>query len=216
MTTADRTREHRYGLVSPCRNCPFRTDVEPYLRHDRAVEIVLGLRQGGEFACHKTTVRCDDDGDDTLVDDPGTSRVCAGALGIMLREGQLNQMARISARLGLFDPARIDAAALPVYDSFDEWIAAHDAEPVPTLTDPATGETRELEHCGVVDDDCEDPAGYAVGGSPMDNPEPPTCDPWECCEGCGQTACESCRSPQWDADGRFCTYCYNPDADDEE
>ena len=33
-----------YKLKSPCSNCPFRTDIRPYLRPDRAEEILSHLR----------------------------------------------------------------------------------------------------------------------------------------------------------------------------
>jgi hypothetical protein len=211
-------RDHRYGLTRPCRKCPFRTDVEPYLRAERAREIALSIQTGGEFPCHTTTVLVEDEqGEQQLADDPARSRVCAGALGVQVRSGELNQMTRIAERLGVFDPERLDTSA--VYPSFLAFTRANrDADPqhtAPTVTDPRTGEELPFEHCGVVDDDCEDPAGFLIGGAATDNSDEPTCNPLtDTCEGCGNLACGGCRSPQWDdADGKFCTVCYNPDAD---
>lgn len=43
-----------YGMTTPCDNCPFRTNVRPYLTKGRVREIERGL-VGGEFYCHKTT-----------------------------------------------------------------------------------------------------------------------------------------------------------------
>ncbi len=48
----------RYTLRQPCNNCPFRTNVQPYLRPERAQEIARALRDGGEFPCHKTSTGC--------------------------------------------------------------------------------------------------------------------------------------------------------------
>lgn len=40
-----------YGLISPCKNCPFRTDIKPFITAARAKDI---LSSQGEFHCHKT------------------------------------------------------------------------------------------------------------------------------------------------------------------
>lgn len=206
--------DKRYTLRQPCNNCPFRPDVKPYLRPDRAQEIARSLREGGEFACHKTTVPVDTDDDGTdLADIPGVSRFCAGALATMEREGASNQMTRIAERLGLYNPDTLNADALPVYASLTDWVRSY--QDIPTVTDE-DGNVLEYEHCGVVDDDCEDPAGYGGGyGGAYGNDDEPTCDPlMDCCEGCGHTACVACRSEQWDeVGGQFCTICYVPDND---
>lgn len=131
MTAPDQTpagQDGRYSLRLPCRRCPFRTDVRPYLRPSRAEHIAEGIDRGGDFACHKTTVKAqDDEGNQTLVDDPAVTKVCAGSLAIMIREDRLNQMARIAYRLEMFDPDGIDAFGVPVYDSFEDWVKAHHA-----------------------------------------------------------------------------------------
>lgn len=205
--------EHRYGLRQPCRNCPFRKDVEPYIRHGRAQEIAAGIRQGGEFACHTTTVNAtDDEGNDVRVDG-ARSRVCAGSLAVMVNEGSLNQMARIAERVGAFDPSKLNTST--AYGSMFEFVRAHRVQDDrPMATHPETGERLPMQHCEVVDDDCEDPAGYGSSGGAYENPEEPTCDPFtDECEGCGKTACESCRSPEWGPDGRWCSICWNPDED---
>lgn len=95
-----------YSMTTPCDNCPFRSDVDPYLRHDRVREIERGLERG-EFPCHKTT-KYNDEGE-TVESKNGIH--CAGALILMMKEDRSSQMMRIAYRLGMFDP---------VYDSFDE------------------------------------------------------------------------------------------------
>lgn len=218
MTTADRDLARRYSLRTPCRKCPFRTDVEPYLRTGRAEEIAHALHQGGEFPCHETTVPAETaDGGSTLVEGP-RSRFCAGAMATMEREGNPNQMLRIAERLGLYDQEKARKARQLVYRSLSDWVMAHVRRDggIPTVTDPDTGDLLEFEHCGVVDDGCEDPAGYAVGGSAMENTDEPTCNPLtDGCEGCGKLACPACRSKEWSVEtGQFCTFCFNPDAED--
>ncbi len=133
----------RYSLRVPCKRCPFRTDVPPYLR--RAESIAEGIDRGGDFACHRTTVKAEDDeGSSILVDDPAVSKVCAGSLAIMIREDSLNQMARIAFRLGMFDPDGIDAFGVPVYDSFADWVKAHhDAEAEGCVLDGDPGDITD-------------------------------------------------------------------------
>lgn len=103
-----------YSLRTPCSNCPFRKDVDPYLRPGRVREIERGLERG-EFPCHKTTVS-DGDGGMRATED---SVHCAGALILMVKEDRSSQMMRIAHRLGMFKPEELDMDA-PVYDSFDE------------------------------------------------------------------------------------------------
>jgi hypothetical protein len=107
-----------YSMTTPCANCPFRSDVTPYIREDRVREIKDGLVRG-EFPCHKTTVNAGD-GERVSTDD---SIHCAGALILMIKEDRSSQMMRISHRLGMFDPEKLDMGA-PVYDSFDEMAEA--------------------------------------------------------------------------------------------
>jgi hypothetical protein len=196
---------------APCAKCPFRSDIETYLRPERAAEIADALRRGSEFSCHETTVPSAD-GED-LVRGPG-NRFCAGALATLERGGESNQLTRIAERLGVYEPEKLKADEQPVYDSLTEWVRAH--YDIPTVID-SDGTVREYEHCGVVADDCEDPAGYGgFGGGSFENADEPTCNPLEDeCWSCGHTACVSCRSEQWDKDnGQYCVYC-GDDEDDE-
>lgn len=119
-----------YDLRRPCAKCPFRTDIEPFIRAGRAQEIAEHLDRG-EFSCHQTTVDSEDeDGECERVDGPN-SQHCAGALIMLEAEGRPSQMMRIAERLKntdgtrMYDPSKLDMAA-PVYQSRDEFIAAHE------------------------------------------------------------------------------------------
>ena len=202
--------DRRYAMVTPCPNCPFRLDVEPYLRPERAQEIADGIATGGEFACHKTTVSIEDgEGNETLVDS-SKSLFCAGAMATMVKSGFLNQMLRIAERQGWFDPEKLRKVRHLVSSSLGAWVQRF-RDDIEYWVDEQ-GARHPLEHCHASDDDCEDPAGYAGMGA---NPEPGTLDPTDptvCCEGCGEAVCPSCRSACWDPDeGQFCTICHNPE-----
>lgn len=77
----------------PCKNCPYRSDVKPYLRPERGVELAyLPQNPYNEFFCHKTT-RYDDSpedddemGGDMVVDED--SKLCAGFLTLRAQEGE--------------------------------------------------------------------------------------------------------------------------------
>lgn len=106
-------------IKTPCNNCPFRTDVKPYLRPQRASEIRDALERGGDFPCHKTVDYSDGEDDGKRTKD---SKFCAGALILMEKDfgAVQNQMVRIGSRLGLIDLDELDMDA-PVYEDFDGW-----------------------------------------------------------------------------------------------
>ena len=118
-------REKYYTLTSPCAKCPFRDDIEPYLYADRVEGIIDSLRGGSGFTCHKTTVEGEEDesGFTENVDGPN-ARHCAGALILMEKEGEANQMMRIAERIGMYDASKLNMDA-PVYDDFDSMIDCH-------------------------------------------------------------------------------------------
>jgi len=107
-----------YGMTTPCSNCPFRSDVTPYIRSARVREIERSLVRS-EFPCHKTT-KHDEDGERFRT--KGEVH-CAGALILMQKEGTSSQMTRIAERLGMYNPEKLDMEA-PVYESFDEMFEA--------------------------------------------------------------------------------------------
>ncbi len=126
------SREKPYGLTNPCSNCPFRTDVVPYLRAERVEEIERGLGHG-EFYCHKTTQH--DDKDDEENEDgsyhPTHNEMhCAGALILLEKLERPSQMMRIAERLRMYDPTKLNMAA-PVFDTFEDMIEAQEQRPAP-------------------------------------------------------------------------------------
>ena len=109
----------KHDLTRPCDNCPFRSDIRPYLRQARVRQILSDLfdRQAS-FACHKTTI---DDGEERAI--APDSQQCAGAM-ILMEPDASTQMMRISERLGVYDRDKLDMNS-PVYKSREEMIRAH-------------------------------------------------------------------------------------------
>lgn len=218
MSTVEKAaaRAAGYALKTPCRLCPFRSDIDPYLRPERAQEIAQTLLDGGSFACHKTVDYSERD--DMPEEEIGQGRVtaasqqCAGALATMERGGHMGQGARIAARLGLYDPTQLDPNA-PVYGSLPDWVTAHRGGP---QTVEFEGETLEYEHCNVVGADCEDPAGYAGGSGAYANMDEPTCHPIDsACYRCGNLACSACLTTDEDGE-QICVRCAEEDEYDGE
>ena len=108
-----------YDLKKPCANCPFRTDIAPYLTKGRVREIDQALVRG-TFACHKTT-GVEKDGEITV--DSSEMQHCAGALILLEKTGRSSQMMRIVERLGGYDRTKLDMEA-PVFGSFSEMVRA--------------------------------------------------------------------------------------------
>lgn len=118
-----------YTLTTPCKNCPFRSDIQPYLTTARAQNISDDL-DDATFYCHKT-LDYDRAEEDTLDDEgPDDSRIignraraCAGAMILMEKEERPNNPMRVAERLGIYDHTRLDMDA-PVYDTAQDWIDA--------------------------------------------------------------------------------------------
>ncbi len=73
-------------MKQPCKHCPFRKDVKPYLHPDRAAEIAYAaLNPYSSFACHKTTEYNED-----LEEQEETcnSKECAGFLTLRAQGGE--------------------------------------------------------------------------------------------------------------------------------
>jgi hypothetical protein len=107
-----------YALTSPCKDCPFRSDIRPYLTRERIDQIDNSLIRA-EFPCHKTT---EHDDDDNYVPTDNEQH-CAGALILLEKLERPSQMMRIAERLGLYDRRKLDMKA-PVFDTFKEMRAA--------------------------------------------------------------------------------------------
>lgn len=131
-------------LTRPCGNCPFRTDVTPYIRGARAVEIADAItRRQGTFSCHKTVNHNDDEGDEG--DEAAGNHIptaeeqhCAGALIMLEHMEQPNQLMRIYERLRAYDRTKLDMTS-PVYTTARAFITAHrrrDRESAPSVHTP--------------------------------------------------------------------------------
>jgi hypothetical protein len=87
-------------MSAQCANCPFATRGEGLrlrrsLMRGRWREILLGLRQGQVFYCHKTTEH-DDDGEFVPTTD---AKVCAGAIDWQEAHGCTSNFQRVCERL---------------------------------------------------------------------------------------------------------------------
>ncbi len=108
-----------FGLKRPCANCPFRTDIRPFLTPARAAEICNAMLADESFWCHKTI---DYDGESDGATTKKTQH-CAGALILLERLDRPNQLMRIAERLGVYDRTQLDMAA-PVFESPDAFVHA--------------------------------------------------------------------------------------------
>lgn len=113
----------KMDLITPCKSCPFRTDIEFPLRNARVREILAAIfDRDMTFACHATVdygreeQKDEDEGEQRpRRSEPGEQH-CAGAMILLTKAGRPNQWMRIAARIRAFDPSRLKLDA-PVYDS---------------------------------------------------------------------------------------------------
>jgi len=74
-------------MNQPCKHCPFRNDVTPFLHPDRASEIAYSaLNPYNDFPCHKTT-EYDDESEDGEMIVTNDSKTCAGFLTLRAQNG---------------------------------------------------------------------------------------------------------------------------------
>lgn len=173
----------KFSLVRPCPHCPFRIDIDGYLRPGRAIEIAQSLASGSMFPCHETTEWDEEDEEMFASKD---SIQCAGALILMEKVETPNQMARMAERFGFYDPAKLDMQA-PVASSYFEFVRHHSDD-----------EDDDQPCCSVVDGGCLAPAGLLMNGVAV--PVEPEGEVF-ICKGCGEWVCEAC------AEGEFCPTC---------
>lgn len=90
-----------FDLVRPCSDCPFLKDGGIRLRPARAREIadMMLSRDGGTFACHKTTEAGGSE---------GPVRHCAGALIFAESHKIMTQAMRIAERLQIYDHTKLE------------------------------------------------------------------------------------------------------------
>ena len=73
-------------MKKPCQHCPFRVDVRPFLRVERAEELAYNAsNRYGTFPCHKTT-EADDDSDDGEMMVVESTKECCGHLTMQSHE----------------------------------------------------------------------------------------------------------------------------------
>jgi len=71
-------------MKKPCKHCPFRIDVKPFLHPERGEELAYAAQNRyNSFPCHKTTESDDETGDCHEVE---SSKQCAGFLTLMASE----------------------------------------------------------------------------------------------------------------------------------
>lgn len=121
-----------FRLVSPCKDCPFRSDLPSHLRgwlgHDRAKQIATSVFELGQsFQCHKTTEYTDDDLDNGYKL-KGCESQCAGASIMQIKLGRPSQWMQVAERLGMKKEIeaiqRLDLDA-PVFESAQAFIDYH-------------------------------------------------------------------------------------------
>lgn len=164
-------------MATPCDNCPFRTDVDPYLTRERVQEIISGLAEGGSFSCHKTVDYDADDDGEGGGQNVATTQQCAGAEILLAHQGTSTQMGRIAERLGM-PVATLDMDA-PVFRNAFAMADHHGGGP-----------EREHVTCKSVEYGCTAPAGVMVGGVAMP-PEDPE-DAEHVCPHCDEPVCDNC------------------------
>lgn len=98
---------------SPCEHCPFRKDVQPFLRVFRAREIMWFVKTGGQFPCHETTDHSEEAQNRYIEEDvyynTGRELECAGAATLFRKVPR--------------------PESSPIYDTVFEVLAAHKANP---------------------------------------------------------------------------------------
>lgn len=78
-----------YFMKQPCKHCPFRRDVKPFLRPSRGEELAIhAANPYNTFPCHKTTVSDEEyGGDGTHNVANESSKECAGFMTLQINEG---------------------------------------------------------------------------------------------------------------------------------
>jgi hypothetical protein len=119
----------QFTMTAPCGKCPFRTDIEPFLRPARVKEIIRTLLdQQGTFQCHNTVdySKTDENGevDSIVAASSDKAQHCAGAMILLEHMNRPNQMMRICERIGQYDRRKLDMDA-PVYTSAMAMVRRH-------------------------------------------------------------------------------------------
>lgn len=77
-----------YYMKAPCKHCPFRSDVKPYLTPQRGEELAYATQNPfNSFPCHKTTVSDEGfDGEGGVMVATEESKECAGFMTLQYSE----------------------------------------------------------------------------------------------------------------------------------
>lgn len=111
----------KFTMTKPCTKCPFRTDVVPYLNRARVEEIAHSIADLDQsFPCHKTT---EFDGDGEYIPQ-SEEQHCAGAMILLEKYENPNQLMRIAERIGCYDMQKLDMDA-PVFDTWEDMADHH-------------------------------------------------------------------------------------------
>ena len=74
-------------IKKPCKHCPFRHDVKPFLHPERAEDLAYSATNPySSFPCHKTTEHDDNDDGFGKTIEVETTKQCAGFLTLMHNE----------------------------------------------------------------------------------------------------------------------------------
>lgn len=111
----------QFKIKRPCEGCPFRCDVHPYLRAERAAELAAQLSDDNYwFACHVTTgvkrgrrIKAADQSH------------CAGAMRVLWRQGAPNIAMRLALTFKLITVEDLSGTKPPVFRSLKEFAAHH-------------------------------------------------------------------------------------------
>lgn len=110
-------------VQKPCKHCPFRNDITPFLRAERAADLAYSAQNPySSFPCHKTTVSDDESEEGEMMCNENTKE-CAGFL--TLRAQELGEEGTYECVEDGFKPS-YDI----VYESIDDMIYAYEEEAV--------------------------------------------------------------------------------------
>ena len=125
----------KFCRTTPCAECPFRNDIEPYLREGRARSIATAIIKDSSFHCHKTVDYSGDNQGVVTAD----SEECAGSVIVQEKMGRANQAMRIAERLGWYDRNLMNMDA-PVFANLRQFIEHHGGRPL-SQPDPPEEQT---------------------------------------------------------------------------
>ena len=111
-----------FKVKTPCKDCPFRNDIEPFLTKERVKEIIQAITNDNTFYCHKTIYS-----NEYEELDKKKGSHCVGALILLHKENKIkaNFLLRLALMGKMFKVEDLDLKA-PVFESFVEMIDNQD------------------------------------------------------------------------------------------